>query len=284
MTAEQPTPGLPRHTAGDRLSRDSRVPFYQQLKEQLLEDIRSGTLRQGDQVDSEPDLCARFGVSRTVVRQAVGELSQEGYLTRIHGKGTFVSAPKLMEYFLDSADGFHYDFASRGFSVVSKVFSCKKEEPTDEVRAALNTREKRVVVLERIRSVDGKPLAFTRSYLPNRLHANLLNLLTKTDLSKESLYTLLRDSCGVSIASAVRRVEAVTADRSLAASLGTPVGAPLLLIRSQCRDMDGRPVEYFEAWHRADLAVFEVQVPGRTNAPGERMIPNDLPRPRSHRS
>ncbi|MCW2643247.1 MAG: GntR family transcriptional regulator [Dactylosporangium sp.] len=284
MTAERPTPVSPRRPVGNRLSRDSRLPFYQQLKEQLLEDIRSRALREGDQLDSEPDLCARFGVSRTVVRQAVGELSQEGYLTRVQGKGTFVSAPKFMEYFLDSADGFHYDFASRGFSVVSKVFSCREEEPTDEVRAALNTREKRVVVLERIRSVDGKPLAFTRSYLPNRLHTNLLKLLDNADLSKESLYSLLRDSCGVSVASAVRRVEAVNADQSLATSLGTAVGAALLLIRSQCRDMDGRPVEYFEAWHRADLAVFEVQVPGRTNSPGERVVPNDLPSPRSHRS
>jgi GntR family transcriptional regulator len=282
---ERPTSAVrPRHGAGSRLSRDSRLPFYQQVKDQLLEELRSGALREGDQLDSEPDLCARFGVSRTVVRQAVGELSQEGYLTRVQGKGTFVSAPKFMEYFLDTADGFHYDFASRGFAVESTVLSCREEEPTDEVRTALNTREKRVVVLERIRSVDGNPLAFTRSYLPNRLHANLLKLLRSTDLSQESLYALLRDSCGVSVASAVRRIEAVNADRAMAEALGTPVGAALLLIRSVCRDLDGRPVEYFEAWHRADLALFEVQVPGRTNSPGERVIPNDLPSPRSHRS
>jgi GntR family transcriptional regulator len=274
----------PRRAAGNRRSTDARLPLYQQVKEELLEDIRSGTLREGDQLDPEPDLCTRFGVSRTVVRQAVGELSQDGYLTRVQGKGTFVSAPKFMEYFLDTADGFHYDFASRGFSVASEVLGCREEEPSDEVRAALNTREKRVVVLERIRSVDGKPLAFTRSYLPNRLHNNLLKLLANTDLAKESLYGLLRDACDVSVASAVRRVEAVNADRALATSLGTPVGAALLLIRSQCRDIEGRPVEYFEAWHRADLAVFEVQVPGHTDAPGERVIPNDPPKPRRRRS
>jgi GntR family transcriptional regulator len=281
MTADARRPlGL----GGTRLTRDSRLPYYEQLKTHLLGEIRSGVLRQGDQLDSEPDLCARFGVSRTVVRQAVGELSQEGYLTRVQGKGTFVSAPKLMEYFLDSADGFHYDFASRGFSVVSKVISCTEQEPNDDVRTSLATRERRVVVLDRIRAVDGKPLAFTRSYLPNRLHANLLKLLSNTDLTQESLYAVLRDACGVSIASATRRIEAVNADRSLASSLGTQTGAALLLIRSVCSDVNGQPVEYFEAWHRADLAVFELHVSGRTDSPGERMVPNDVPKPRRRRS
>lgn len=277
------TRAMDRRPASTRLTRDSRLPFYEQLKAQLLEQIRSGALREGDQLESEPDLCTRFGVSRTVVRQAVGELSQQGYLTRVQGKGTFVSTPKLMEYFLDSADGFHYDFASRGFSVVSKVLSCTEGEPADAVRVSLKTREKRVVILDRLRSVDGKPLAFSRSYLPNRLHANLLKLLTNTDLTKESLYTVLSDACGVSIAAATRRIEAVNADRSLSTMLGIPLNTALLLIRSVCTDTNGEPVEYFEAWHRADLAVFELHVSGHMYPPGERMIPNDLPKPRRHR-
>jgi GntR family transcriptional regulator len=266
------------------LSRDTRLPLYEQIKSQLLDEIRSGALPQGAQLEAEPELCERFGVSRTVIRQAVGELSQEGYLMRVQGKGTFVSAPKLKEYFLDSADGFHFDFASRGFSVVSEVLSCTEEEPPDDVRAALETREKRVTVLERLRSVNGKPLALSKSYLPNRLHSNLLKLLTTTDLTKQSLYAVLSESCGVAIVGATRRIEAVNADRSLAALLGTKVGTALLLIRSVCTDVNRRPVEYFEAWHRADLAAFELHVSGNASSPNERMIPNESPRPSRRRN
>ncbi len=273
-----------RRPATAQAARDPRLPLYEQVKAQLLDEIRSGELQSGDQLEAEPELCARFGVSRTVIRQAVGELSQEGYLTRVQGKGTFVSAPKLKEYFLDTADGFHYDFASRGFTVESEVLSCSEEEPPDDVRSALATREKRVVVLDRLRSVDGKPLAISRSYLPNRLHPNLIRLLTTTDLTKQSLYALLSEECGVTIAAATRRIEAVNADRQLAALLGTTVGTALLLIRSVCTDPNGRPVEYFEAWHRADLAAFELHVSGQTSAPDERMIPNDLAKPRRRRS
>lgn len=258
-----------------RVGADSRLPLYEQVKASLLDDIRSGKLREGDRLQPEPDLCANFGVSRTVVRQAVGELVHEGYLSRMQGLGTFVRAPKLTEYFLDSADGFHDDFASRGYSVSSRVVSCTEQEPRNDVRTALETRERRVVVLERIRSVEGAPVAFTRSFLGRRLHSNLLGLLTKSDLAKQSLYALLREECGVTVVSATRRIEAVNADAGQAALLDTSPGTALLLIRSLCRDAHDVPVEYFESWHRADLAAFELRVTGHAGSPEERLVPNE---------
>jgi GntR family transcriptional regulator len=97
MTSRQP----PRVT---RSGADSRLPLYEQVKASLLEDIRAGALREGDRLPPEAQLCAAFDVSRTVIRQATGELEQEGYLERLQGRGTFVRTPKLTEYFLDSAD------------------------------------------------------------------------------------------------------------------------------------------------------------------------------------
>lgn len=262
-------PGVPRSQS------DLRLPLYEQVKASLLNDIRSGALHEGDRLPPEPELCASLRVSRTVVRQAVGELAQEGYLSRKQGLGTFVRAPKLTEYFLDSADGFHDDFASRGYTVLSSVLSCTEQEPRNDVRTALETRQRRVVVLDRIRSVDSTPLAFTRSFLAKRLHSNLLGLLNQSDLAKQSLYALLREAAGVSVVSATRRIEAVNADATKAKLLDTSTGTALLLIRSVCRDGHGVPVEYFESWHRADLAAFELRVSGHAGSPEERLIPNE---------
>lgn len=63
---------------------------YQNLKDYLIAKIRSGSLAGSGRLDSEPQLCERFSLSRNTIRQAIQELENEGYVYRIHGKGTFI--------------------------------------------------------------------------------------------------------------------------------------------------------------------------------------------------
>ena len=63
---------------------------YQNLKDYLIAKIRSGGLAGSGRLDSEPQLCERFSLSRNTKRQAIQELENEGYVYRIHGKGTFI--------------------------------------------------------------------------------------------------------------------------------------------------------------------------------------------------
>jgi multiple sugar transport system substrate-binding protein len=72
----------------------SAVPLYFQLKRLILERIERGELGPGDQVPTEGELCVRYGVSRTPVRQALLELTREGVLVRQAGRGTFVRTPE----------------------------------------------------------------------------------------------------------------------------------------------------------------------------------------------
>jgi GntR family transcriptional regulator len=77
------------------LRRGGPVPLYFQLQELLKEQLEAAAWAPGDLLPSEPQLCARFGVSRNVVRQALSVLEQDGAIRRIRGRGTFVSAPKI---------------------------------------------------------------------------------------------------------------------------------------------------------------------------------------------
>ena len=63
---------------------------YQNLKDYLIAKIRWGGLAGSGRLDSEPQLCERFSLSRNTIRQAIQELENEGYVYRIHGKGTFI--------------------------------------------------------------------------------------------------------------------------------------------------------------------------------------------------
>ena len=73
------------------------IPLYYQLKVHIESQIRSGAWQPGDQVPSESVLGEKFHVSRTTVRQALGELVNQGLLTRVQGKGTFVAHPRIRQ-------------------------------------------------------------------------------------------------------------------------------------------------------------------------------------------
>ncbi|MER8466235.1 FadR/GntR family transcriptional regulator [Mesorhizobium sp. M1409] len=71
-----------------------RQRLAQQLIDQLRGQIETGKLKEGDQLPTEPQLAASFGVSRTVVREAIADLRSAGYVKPVQGKGVFVSDPK----------------------------------------------------------------------------------------------------------------------------------------------------------------------------------------------
>src|SRR5919201_1762322 len=63
----------------------ARVPRYLQIADSLRRDLRG----EGERIESEHQLCARFHVSRPTIRQALDVLVQEGLLYRHAGRGTF---------------------------------------------------------------------------------------------------------------------------------------------------------------------------------------------------
>jgi GntR family transcriptional regulator len=87
---------VPRGAHRERLSRTSYVPLYYQLAVVLEERIESGEYAPGEDFPSEHELCREFGVSRTVVRPAIGILEREGRVTRHQGMRTLVGLPKTL--------------------------------------------------------------------------------------------------------------------------------------------------------------------------------------------
>jgi GntR family transcriptional regulator, transcriptional repressor for pyruvate dehydrogenase complex len=91
-------------TVGDSTVRDSvepteRLPAYQMLAEELRAQITSGRLRPGDRLPTEPQLCARSGVSRSTVREALRLLASQHLIVTTRGVtgGSFVAQPSAAE-------------------------------------------------------------------------------------------------------------------------------------------------------------------------------------------
>lgn len=239
------------------IRRDVPIPYYFQLMQLLQSQVESGVWVVDAPIPSENELCAAYKVSRTVVRQALGELAAKGVLYRVKGKGTFVAPRKLQEKFIQRADGFYHDMTSRGFTVTSSVTEQCTVDPSPNIRQALALPERALTIkIDRVRFVDGEPMQFVTTYIPYDLCPDLLT----SDLSSGSLYELLREHYGLAVASGTRYLEAVTARRPVTTLLGVSKGTPLFKMESISYLSDGRPLEYYEAWHRGDRSKFEIEL------------------------
>jgi GntR family transcriptional regulator len=240
-----------------RIRRDVPIPYYYQLIQLLREEMERGTWSADTPIPSEHELCTRYGVSRTVVRQALGELVASGLLYRVKGKGTFVARRKLEEKFIQRSDGFYREMTSRGLSVATSVLDQRLVLPPPHVRQYLHLDEVAPVIkIDRLRSVEGEVLLFVQTYIPSALCPDLVH----ADLSESSLYAVLRDSYGLAVASGTRTVEAVLAQPPISRLLHVRKGAALLKVDSVSYLSDGRPLEYYEAWHRGDRSKFEIEM------------------------
>lgn len=240
------------------IDRGSPLPYYVQLKTALAEAIESGSWLPGDRIPSEPELCTMFGVSRTVVRQALKDMTYQGLVVREKGKGTFVAEPKISSGSLvHSLVGFYEDMAERGHAPMTKVLEQAIEPAGAKLATALRLEATTPVIkLVRLRFVQDEPIVLVTSYLPYDLCPELVN----ADLSEQSLYAFLKSAYGLSVASGRRRIESVAAGETEARLLNIEEGAPLLKLDSVSYLQDGTPLEYFHGAFRGDRSRFEVKI------------------------
>jgi GntR family transcriptional regulator len=242
--------------------------MYHQLKQLLVKDIERRGLRPGDRIPGDHELCTRYEVSRTVVRQALTELENEGVIERVKGRGTFVAHPKTAEGLVQSLTGLFEDVAARGGHLSSRVRRLEVVPADAAVAADLRiAAASPVIVLERLRFVDDEPWVWTVTHLPEEIAPGLVD----DDLTDRSLYSVLEASYGVRLVRGVRSVEAAVANAGQARLLGIRRGDPMLVLRSVSLGESGRPVESFLALHRGDRSRFQVELTrapdGRTGTP-----------------
>jgi GntR family transcriptional regulator len=249
-------------SSGTTIDRASLIPYYHQLKTLLLDRIGRDGLVAGDRLPSDHELCAQYAVSRTVVRQALGELEFEGVIYREKGRGTFVAQAKSSQGLVQSLTGLYEDAASHGMSLRSEVRRLETVPAKGSVATDLGLEQgSPVVLLERLRFISELPWVLVTTYLP----VGLVPDLDQQDLANGSLYAVM-DRHGVRPVSGRRSVEARVANTALARDLGLPRGGAVLYLSSVGMNAQGTPVELFHAYHRGDRTRFEVSLPFRADA------------------
>jgi len=236
---------------------DSHIPYYIQLMDLLKEMIIDKKWVPGEQIPCEQELCETYGISRTVVRQALRELELEGIINRRKGKGTFISEPKISEGLIQKLTGFYQDMVERGLNPVTKVLHQNVVRANEQVARFLNIAPGTDVIdIERLRFIDDEPIQLVTTYIPYLVYPPLATV----DLTNRSLYEFLEKEGGIFLTRGRRYIEAVLASASEAALLGIERGAPLLMLDSVSYAENNLPIEYYHALHRGDRSRFEVDL------------------------
>jgi GntR family transcriptional regulator len=242
------------------LTRAAGPPLYVQIRDALRQQIDSQTLPPGAPLPTEEALQVRYGVSRSVVRQALGDLADLGLIVRQRGRGTVVAPRSVRRRRADQAGGLHQQMEASGHSLRTEILELTAAPPPSTAAAALGVTD--TWRLERVRRVDDEPMVFMRTWLSRELFPHL----SADDLDGGSLHDWMRAQ-GLEPLGGPRQVQAVPAGDAVAAHLGLRVGVPVLLLQGVTQDQYGRGLEWFMAWHRPDT-VFDVDAHVGIRPPG----------------
>lgn len=230
-------------------TRGQREPKYWALKQHLLDLLDS--LPPGSPIPTERSLATDFGVSRTTVRQALADLTAEGRLHRVQGKGTFAAEPKLAQRLQLSS--YTEDMRAQGREPSSKLLDIEELPSEPEMSKLLGIRSgAKILRLRRLRLADNEPMAVETTHLPLARFRGLRKQIS----SGGSLYAVLREHFGVEMERAEETIETSLAGPQEAELLGADVGMPVLLLSRHSFAADGKPVEFVRSIYRGDRYKF----------------------------
>lgn len=120
------------------LNHSSMVPIYEQLMEQIKSDIIQSELKEGEALPSVRTLAGELRISALTVKKAYDKLEEEGYVTTVHGKGTYVSASDKQLALEARQKAIEDDFDK----VIDRALSMgmKKEEISEVVKLILDEK------------------------------------------------------------------------------------------------------------------------------------------------
>ncbi|RTZ94344.1 MAG: GntR family transcriptional regulator [Deltaproteobacteria bacterium] len=193
---------------------------YRQIEEAIVQAIREGNLKEGDRLPSETTLAEDLKLSRMTVNKAFTLLSQRGLITRVRGRGSFVTPRKLNQGFF-RVTSFNRSIAEMGMVPSTEVLESRVEPASGEVAKALGIEKGApVIFVKRLRVADGVPLMLETRYL-NEAHCRPV---LKEDLSTGSIHDILIKKLNLPLTRVKQTLEVKRASKKEAELLGVREG------------------------------------------------------------
>ncbi|MFW5942930.1 MAG: GntR family transcriptional regulator [Chloroflexota bacterium] len=246
-------------------ARSRRITLTEAAYHELRGAILNGKYRPGCQLPTEAELGEMLSVSRTVVREALRTLEEDGLITRRHGVGTFVRKHLLLKN-LNFNFGITEMVTSAGLTPGTSFLDAylqRARELDDEIRTQLRlAQDAPLLVVERVRTADGQPVVYTIDIMPRALFGDAP--LDPQRLRDESLYHILRHEYGVTIDYGVARILPVFSPPRVRERLSLPEESLMLYVGQTDYNANDDPLLFERVYHLPDFFDFIIWRRGST--------------------
>lgn len=215
--------------------RDTVVPLYLQIAEDIKGRIESGEIKANSRIPTEHELSELYKVSRITIRKALELLVDEEILVRKQRIGTFVSNKKVTRS-LNSFMGFSQSCELEGNKASTQFLSAElvMARPSDVKRLELQEEDK-VIRIRRLRFCNDIPVILEENHFPKEY-----GFLLAEDLSG-SLHEIL-DRHGIVLSNGSKTIGVCYATREEAKHLGVKENDALIMSKDVAYDVSGKPI------------------------------------------
>jgi GntR family transcriptional regulator len=224
-----------------------------QIADGLKEHI--GELGPGARIPSEPQIAKDWGVSRFTVAKALEQLVDEGLVTRRQGSGSFVAEPPLRR-----SPGYLLSF-TEAVEAAGHVASHRllAFEPTTWVEGLPYPRNAGLMLMDRLRLMDGKAVARHRSILSAEL---LETIGLHRGAAEDPHFSLYRhfEKHKLSVASATEKLVACRAGKEDRKLLALDGDAVVVAVTRHSFTADGTPIDAVDAIYDARRYSYEARL------------------------
>lgn len=218
----------------------------------ILTEMQTGAYRNLERLPPEVEISHQLGVSRTVVRDSMAMLEQEGFISRKHGLGTVINHHVLKASTrIDIEREFFDMIRDAGYTPSVRVLDIQETKAGSRIGGILGIpANSDVIRISRVAYADNTPAIYYVDTIDKR---NIVDFsYTEADLH-ENIFVFLKKYCKVEVFTDLTEVQAVNATAYLAQVLQVPLRKALLLLDECGYDLKGKAVLHSKEYYRSDI-------------------------------
>lgn len=225
---------------------------YTEIYDYIKNKIISDEYKSGEKIPSEKELTEKFDVSRNTVRRALSQLSLEGLLNSVHGKGVFVIEKHQLNLLVGGLQSFKEASLNNNINYETNLHIFEEllvdEKISKKTGFSIGSL---VYYICRSRNIDGENSILDINYFLKNVVPNLTE-----DIAKQSIYEYIENVLSLKIAGA-QKVISIEDKSKLDKEYLDLINYDLVAIIKNfvCLE-DGTLFEYTESRHRPDKFTF----------------------------
>lgn len=245
------------------------VPLYSSIASRILDEYGESAPPDGHQLPSEAELSARYGVSRSTVREALSHLRSRNRVRKLHGIGTFLlpASDRILDG-IETLSSYVTTIARGGRTPGDVIVRVEWAPVPDDLahpgfqhssESGRRLLQQRAILVESLRTADGSKIIYCHDYLlPPFTSGTSPEEVGRLRREGHSLLAVMERSLGADLEYSQLYARAVTARGDVAGALDVPVGSPILELRGVTYANGTQPAYFSRNWFLTDEYEFQI--------------------------